>query len=29
MACGSGKITADLVAGREPEIDLKGLAWAD
>ena len=27
MACGSGKITADLVAGREPEIDLEGLAW--
>ena len=27
MACGSGKITADLVAGREPEIDLAGLAW--
>ena len=25
MACGSGKITADLVAGREPEIDLEGL----
>lgn len=25
MACGSGKITADLIAGREPEIDLEGL----
>ena len=27
MACGSGKITADLVAGREPEIDLEGLVY--
>ena len=25
MACGSGKVTADLIAGREPEIDLEGL----
>ena len=25
MACGSGKITADLVAGRTPGIDLEGL----
>jgi D-amino-acid dehydrogenase len=25
MACGSGKITADLLAGRAPEIDLTGL----
>ena len=25
MACGSGKITADLIAGRDPEIDLEGL----
>ena len=28
MACGSGKVTADLVAGREPEIDLEGLVYA-
>ena len=27
MACGSGKVTADLVAGREPEIDLEGLVY--
>ena len=27
MACGSGKITADLVAGRAPEIDLEGLVY--
>ncbi len=25
MACGSGRILADLVAGRRPEIDLEGL----
>ena len=25
MACGSGKVTADLIAGRAPEIDLEGL----
>ena len=27
MACGSGKVTADLIAGREPEIDLEGLLY--
>ena len=27
MACGSGKITADLIAGRNPEIDLEGLLY--
>ena len=27
MACGSGKVTADLVAGREPDIDLEGLVY--
>jgi D-amino-acid dehydrogenase len=26
MACGSGRVLADLVAGRKPEIDLEGLA---
>ena len=25
MACGSGKILADLISGKDPEIDLKGL----
>jgi len=25
MACGTGRITADLIAGRAPEIDLEGL----
>ena len=25
MACGSAKVTADLIAGRKPEIDLEGL----
>ncbi|MDJ0947579.1 MAG: D-amino acid dehydrogenase [Alphaproteobacteria bacterium] len=29
MAHGSGKITADLVAGRAPEIDLAGMTLAD
>ena len=27
MACGSGKVTADLIAGRRPEIDLEGLLY--
>ena len=27
MACGSGKITADLIAGRDPGIDLEGLLF--
>ncbi|NWA41127.1 D-amino acid dehydrogenase [Pseudomonas reactans] len=27
MACGSGKITADLVAGRTPDIDMSGLLY--
>jgi D-amino-acid dehydrogenase len=25
MACGSGKVVADAIAGRPPEIDLEGL----
>jgi D-amino-acid dehydrogenase len=25
MACGSGRVLADLVAGRQPEIGLEGL----
>jgi D-amino-acid dehydrogenase len=25
MACGAGKVVADLVAGLSPEIDLDGL----
>jgi D-amino-acid dehydrogenase len=25
MACGSGKVLADVIAGRTPEIDLDGL----
>jgi D-amino-acid dehydrogenase len=25
MACGSGKVLADVVGGRAPEIDLEGL----
>jgi D-amino-acid dehydrogenase len=25
MACGSGRILADLISGRAPEIDLEGL----
>ena len=28
MACGSGKVLADLVSGRAPEIDLEGLTLA-
>src|SRR3989304_4786105 len=28
MACGSGKVIADLVSGRQPEIDLDGLTLA-
>jgi D-amino-acid dehydrogenase len=28
MACGSGKVLADLIAGRAPEIDLDGLTLA-
>jgi D-amino-acid dehydrogenase len=28
MACGSGKFTADLIAGRRPEIDPEGLLYA-
>ena len=28
MCCGSGKFVADLVAGREPEIDPEGLLYA-
>jgi D-amino-acid dehydrogenase len=28
MACGSGKVIADIVTGRQPEIDLNGLTLA-
>ena len=28
MACGSGRVVADLVVGRQPEIDLEGLTLA-
>jgi D-amino-acid dehydrogenase len=28
MGCGSGKIVADFVAGRRPDIDLTGLPTA-
>lgn len=28
MACGSGKILADMISGREPEIDISGLGPA-
>ena len=27
MSCGSGKIVADLVSGRKPEIDMEGLHY--
>jgi D-amino-acid dehydrogenase len=27
MSCGSGKFVADLVAGRQPEIDPEGLLY--
>jgi len=27
LSCGSGRVVADLVDGREPEIDLGGLLW--
>ena len=27
MACGSARITADLIAGRNPDIDLTGLRY--
>ena len=27
MACGAAKILADLIAGRQPEIDLDGLTY--
>jgi D-amino-acid dehydrogenase len=26
MACGSGKLTADLITGQQPEISIRGLA---
>jgi D-amino-acid dehydrogenase len=26
MACGSGRIIADIIAGRTPEIDMEGLS---
>jgi D-amino-acid dehydrogenase len=29
MACGSGKLLADIVAGRKPEIDPDGLRYRD
>ena len=25
MSCGSARVTADLIAGREPEVDLEGM----
>ena len=25
MACGSGRVTADIISGRKPEIDISGL----
>jgi D-amino-acid dehydrogenase len=28
MACGSARIAADLIAGRQPEIDTAGMVWA-
>jgi len=28
MSCGSAKVTADLVAGRVPEVDLEGMRYA-
>jgi D-amino-acid dehydrogenase len=28
MACGCGRIVADLIAGREPDIDLSGMGYA-
>jgi glycine/D-amino acid oxidase-like deaminating enzyme len=27
MACGSGRVLADLIAGRKPEIDLTGMLY--
>ncbi len=27
MSCGSGKVTADIVSGRTPEIDLEGMGY--
>lgn len=27
MSCGSGKVTADIAAGRAPEIDLEGMSY--
>ena len=27
MACGSGKLVADLVSGRKPDIDTAGLLY--
>jgi len=27
MSCGSGKLTADVLAGRKPEIDLEGMGY--
>ena len=28
MACGSSRVVADLMLGRQPEIDLAGLTYA-
>jgi D-amino-acid dehydrogenase len=28
MSCGSGRLTADLIAGRQPDIDLTGMLYA-
>ena len=27
MACGSAKVVADLIAGRDPDIDLDGMLY--
>ncbi len=27
MACGSGRVLADLMAGRKPEVDLAGMLY--
>jgi D-amino-acid dehydrogenase len=29
MACGSARIAADLIAGRQPEIDTAGMIWGE
>ena len=29
MACGSARVTADLIAGRKPDLDLSGMSLSD